>query len=75
MGTIAELALNGRQQRAAELRGLGWTSGAVAQELKINRATLAKWQGRPEFQAFVNQLKEEGRAAARAKMIGLAEKR
>src|SRR5215471_5414317 len=74
MGTIPELALNARQQRAAGLLASGCNSGSVALELDIHRSTLAKWQNRPEFEAFVNQLKEEGRAAARAKMIGLAEK-
>jgi transposase len=74
MDTIPELALDARQQRAAVLLASGCNSGLVAEELKIHRSTLAKWQNRPEFEAFVNQLKEEGRAAARAKMIGLAEK-
>jgi hypothetical protein len=74
MDTIAKLALNARQQRAAVLVASGWTSGSVGQELKIHRATLAKWQNRPEFEAFVNQLMQEARASAHAKLCGLQEK-
>jgi hypothetical protein len=74
MDTIPELALDARQQRAAVLLASGCTSGSVAEELKIHRSTLANWQNRPEFEAFLNQLMREGRAAARAKIIGMAEK-
>ena len=74
MGTIVELALNARQQRAAVLLASGCNSGSVAEQLKIHRSTLAKWQNLPEFEAFVNELMQEGRAAARAKLVGAAEK-
>jgi Helix-turn-helix of insertion element transposase len=73
MNAKSEL-LAGRQQQAAFLLASGCTSSSVVQELKIHRATLAKWQKRPEFEAFLNQLLEHGRAAAQAKMITLSAK-
>jgi hypothetical protein len=66
--------LTGRRQQAVLLLASGCTSSLLVQELKIDRATLAKWQKRPEFEAFVNQLLEHGRAAAQAKIITLSTK-
>ena len=42
--------------------------------MKVHRATLANWQKLPEFEAYVNQLLEDGRGAARAKIITLGGK-
>jgi transposase len=74
MKTKSKLGLTARQQRAAVLLAEGQTTGSIAEQLGIRRATLANWKNRPDFEAFVNQLKGEAKAAAQAKMVSLGER-
>jgi transposase len=71
MKTKSKLGSTARQQRAAVLLAEGQSSGSVAEQLGIHRATLANWKKLLEFEAFYNQLKGEVKAAAQAKMFSL----
>jgi HEAT repeat protein len=74
MNAKSEVRLTARQQRAAILLASGYSISSVVQELEMHRSTLADWQRLPEFEALLNQLLEEGRAAAHAKIGTLSEK-
>lgn len=72
----AEFQWNAKRERAAALVADDSLSDEqIAAELKVGRATLARWKDRPEFIARVREIVESVRAALEAKGIAARQNR
>ncbi len=61
---IRASALSPRQEHAAQLKALGWSDTEIAEEIKVNRATVWRWRSHLGFRLRISQLQAEAADAA-----------